>query len=425
MTKRMVIIVTITVAVFIISVFDMKLLPVQGRAKPGAGFAAIPGEKGGQDAFGPYDVVSDWPKPLSQLMGHENWTYGTVNDVFAESPNRVFIVHRGEIPVLKRPMSTPVPQFGPGLSFPIDHLLFRNTGNGPVAAAPGPPGERDSNWKGKYGVDARWEHILLVFDANGKIVEAWTQWDRLFKLAHGISISPYDPEKNVWVVDDGRDAIFEFSNDGKKLLRTIGTPNERGNDDKHFDGPTYMAWLSDGSFVVGDGYGNSRVVKFDKNGKYLMAWGQKGNPTNETRPGYFNSPHGIAADPVARRVYVAELYNPRIQVFDENGKFLDQWFMGPASMVLPMYMSANQHLWVGDTLTTKFLEYDSEGHLLYSWGTFGDFPGAIWGPHGISVDQEGNLYIASVWDGRVQKFRPRKGANPDFLVGQPVRAAWK
>jgi peptidylamidoglycolate lyase len=413
----------IIVGIFIIiCVSSIKLLHVQGQAKPGAGFAAIPGEKGGQDTFGPYEVVPDWPKPLSQLPGHENWTYGTVNDVFAESPNRIFIVHRGEIPVLKRPPSAPVPQFGPGLSFPIDHLLFRNTGNGPVAAAPGPPGEGPSNWKGKYGVDARWEHILLVFDADGKIVEAWTQWDKLFKLAHGISISPYDPEKAVWVVDDGRNAIFKFSNDGKKLLQTIGTPNESGDDDKHFNGPTYMAWLPDGGFVVGDGYGNSRIVKFDKNGKYLMAWGKKGNPPNETRPGYFNRPHGIAVDPVTRRVYVAELDNPRIQVFDEDGKFLDQWFLGPASMVLPMYMSANQRLWAGDALTSKFLQYDSEGHLLYSWGTFGDFPGAIWGPHGISVDQDGNLYIASVWDGRIQKFRPRKGANPEFLIGQPVRA---
>jgi hypothetical protein len=64
-----------------------------------------------------------------------------------------------------------------------------------------------------------------------------------------------------------------------------------------------------------------------------------------------------------------------------------------------------------------------DGRFLYAWGVWGDFPGGMWGAHGFSVDQEGNVYIAEVDNGRVQKYRPRPGANPDFRVGTPVRSA--
>jgi DNA-binding beta-propeller fold protein YncE len=176
---------------------------------------------------------------------------------------------------------------------------------------------------------------------------------------------------------------------------------------------------------LADGYKNTRVVKFDKSGNYLMSWGQRGDPPNDTRPGYFNTVHGIAVDPVSRRIYVTDRENHRTQVFDENGKFIDQWSYGFPSSVYFLYMAANHRLWAADATTSKILEYDLDGHFLYSWGTNGDWPGTLWGVHGMSVDQEGNLYLAEVEAGRVQKFRPRKGANPDLLIGQPVRAAWK
>ena len=82
-------------------------------------------------------------------------------------------------------------------------------------------------------------------------------------------------------------------------------------------------------------------------------------------------------------------------------------------------MSRNQHLWVGDGYTNKILKYDLSGKLLSSWGTFGAFPGGIWGPHQFTVDSENNLYIADVHIGRVQKFRPKPGADPGTLVGRP------
>jgi hypothetical protein len=407
--------------------FGPRLRSASAPEKPGAGFAAIPGV-GGQDMFGAYDIVPNWPKPISGLAGHEKWTWGAGQNVFAESPNRVFILQRGELPNIERPKTIKLPQLGPGIEFPNFRLPWRD------ATTASPPGALetkdgkigDDSDVGQPGVDYRWEHCIVVVDANGNMTEDWTQWDKMLRRPHSVYISPYDPEKRVWIVDDYRHAIFIFSNDGKRLLQTIGEPNVHASDDKHFYRPTFMAWLPDGTFFVADGYANTRVVKFDKNGKYLTAWGEKGNPPNEKRPGYMNNVHGVAVDPQTRRVFVNDRANHRVQVFDENGKFLNQWSFGaPPSDIHLIYIGADRMLWAFDRGTSKMLKYDLNGNFLYSWGTWGDFPGGFWGVHGVAVDQEGNFYVAEVDSGRAQKFRPRAGANPAFLVGKPVYAAWK
>jgi sugar lactone lactonase YvrE len=187
-----------------------------------------------------------------------------------------------------------------------------------------------------------------------------------------------------------------------------------------------MAWLPDGTFFVADGYQNTRVVKFDKDGKYLMTWGERGTPP-EKRPGYFNNVHGIAVDPQTRRVFVNDRNNGRVQVFDENGKFLDEWSFGqrPISDVHMFIITSDRFLWAADRGTSKLVKYSLDGKFQYSWGVWGDFPGAFWGVHGMSVDQEGNVYTAAVDSGGAQKFTPRKGANPNFLLGRQVNPGWK
>jgi DNA-binding beta-propeller fold protein YncE len=400
-------------------------VPVEGQAAVVPG-SAVPGQKGGQDQTGPYEVVENWPKPLAQLSGHEKWTWGAVQGIFAESPNRVFILMRGELPALARPTEVPYPAVGPSISFPVSQTPFRNASVGPVSS-PGNSGSDGWNgWKGKLGVDARWEHCLIVVDAQGNIIEqeTWTQWDHLFRRPHSVFINPYDAEKHVWVVDDRQHAVYKFTNDGKQLVQTLGVRGEPGTDASHFNRPTFLNWLPDSTLFVADGYANTRVVKFDRTGKYLTAWGEKSTTENDTTPGTFNAVHGVVVDPDTRRVYVTDRENARIQVFDENGKFLDQFSTGGPSTPQVLYLSADKHLWIVDNDTSKVVKYDLNGRYQYSWGSRGEWPGALWNVHGISVDQEGNLYLAEVNAGRAQKFRPRAGANPALLVGKPIRAAW-
>ena len=423
-------IVAITVAVSFVIGCNSSAPPVQEQEQVQS-VAAVPGEKGGQDLFGAYDVAA-WPKPLTALPGHGDWTWGAGQGVFAESPDRVFVLQRGELPEIHvRPATVTV---APSIEFPIGRLPIRDATSasppGMLFAADGrSPG--DDLDVGQPGVDWRWEHIVTVFNAQGDMTEDWTQWDSMFRRPHAVYISPYDAEKHVWIVDDYRHSVFKFSNDGKQLLQTIGEPNVPGDDDSHFYRPTFMAWLPDGTFYVADGYVNTRIVKFDKDGNFLMAWGEKGTAdgaggTPDTRPGFFNNVHGVAVDPETRRVFVNDRANGRVQVFDENGTYLDEWSFGdrPPSDIHLFIIPSDRNLWAFDRGSSKVLKYNLDGEFQYSWGTWGDFPGAFWGVHGMAVDSAGNFYTAAVDSGGAQKFTPRPGANPAFLLGKLVTPGW-
>ena len=349
-------------------------------------------EKGGGDETGPYELVAGWPE---NVCG-PGYQFGSTAGIFAESPDRVFVFQRGCLPALDdgtwgRPQS----------------LVPSRNASGYDLSRKEP--ERRP----------RWDHVLYVVNREGRLVESWEQHNGLFVRPHKVLISPYDPERHVWLVDDGAHTVYKFTNDGKRLVMTLGEFGVPGDDERHFARPTDIAWLPDGTFFVSDGYTNTRVVKFDRNGRFLMAWGRKGTPPNETRPGYMNTVHSIAVD-AKRRVYVADRANSRIQIFDENGRFLEAW----PNIRRPyyIYMAQDQHLWIADGITQKFTKFDLDGRLLYSWGTFGAFPGGFWGVHQFSVDSEGNLYTADVHVGRPQKFRPRRGVDPAKLVGPPFAA---
>ena len=322
-------------------------------------------EKGGEDETGPYEVVPDWPKPLPT---HDaEWGYGGVVGVFAETPDRVFVLTRGDLP------------------------------SKPQGAGPASP---------------RRQSFVLVFNRNGEMIENWSQWDSKWREPHTIYQSPYDPERRVWIIDNRLQQILVFSNDGKKLLMTLGEADTPGTDQTHFGRQADIAWFPDGTFVVADGYENTRIIKFDKNGKYLMEWGSKG-----TAPGQLDFVHGIGID-AQRRVFEADRRNGRIQIFDENGKFLDLWpGIRSPTKVIP---TTDGSVWVADGTTNKILKYDRNGRLLFSWGVTGTFPGAFRDPHHLSVDSEGTLYVADFLNRRVQKFVPRKTADKARLVGRPV-----
>ena len=399
------------------------------------GFAAVPGEVGAEDLFGPYDVVQDWPKGVQSLPGHEEWTSGAAQGIFAESPDRVYLLARGELPNLERPSITKLSDIGPSLQFPIGGLPWRShtqtaiPGNGGGGADAASGFETWENGVGGrvLGVDARWEHCLVVVNAAGDIIEEWTQWDEIFKRPHSVYISPYDAEKHVWVVDDHSHAIYKFTNDGQELVQTIGTRDVLGADGTHFNRPTFMAWAGDGSFYVADGYNGNRVAKFDADGNFLLDWGMAGEPGgSETRPGYMNNVHGVAVDIETGRVFVNDRDNHRIQIFDEAGQYLSEWGISqrPSSIHL-IQIGQDRQIVAYDQGTQKLLKWDLDGRLIYSWGTAADLQGSLWGIHGLSTDQEGNLYTAGVNSGRFNKFTPRPGANEAFMAGKPIYSAWQ
>ena len=154
---------------------------------------------------------------------------------------------------------------------------------------------------------------IQVYSRSGKLLRAWG--DDIIGSAHYIK---FDRQLNVWVADMGKHVVLQFTPEGK-LLKTLGTPGEPGEDETHFNRPTDMAVTPDGQVFVSDGYGNNRIVHFDRNGKFVKAWGKMG-----TGPGEFSLPHAIVVDSQGR-LYVADRSNARIQVFDQSGKFLEQW----------------------------------------------------------------------------------------------------
>jgi streptogramin lyase len=370
-------------------------------------------ERGGQEEFGPYEVVADWPKPLPDGpdgVKHEGWTWGSNGAIFAETPNRIWVAMRGELPL----PSGAKPWTPYGLLDPPR----RSTGNddGKSATCEDAP---------KRGWERRYHHVIFVLDGEGKQVQHWADHDKLFDAPcgrgpHKIKMSPYDPEKHVWVFDDQLHQIHKFTYDGK-LVMSLGTKGQRGRDaGRLFDRPTDIAWLPDGTFFVSDGYGGKRVAKFDKDGKFLVDWGAAPKDPDKPGPNEFNTVHSIAVSK-DRRVFVADRGHRRIQVFDENGKFLDMWTTGVRSSPYAHIITADGYLWISDGGTNRILKYDLNGKYLYGWGAPGGLSGQFAGPHQLSVDQAGNLYIAEVFNGRVQKFRPKPGADAAKVIGQEVR----
>jgi DNA-binding beta-propeller fold protein YncE len=328
-------------------------------------------QKGGVDLHGSYDVVAGWLKPYA---GEENLISPVT--VFAESADRVFIGSLGVTPKATAPPTLTV--FNPKV-----------------------PG-------------AKVDHPLVIVNRNGEVIDRWAAWYDRFGSIHTVTIDPYDPEKHVWVIDRASQQVMKFTHDGKTLVMALGERGVAGTDEKHFGRPSGIAFLPDGSFYVSDGYDNRRIVKFDKSGKFLLQWGKQGSA-----PGEFGLPHSVSLD-AEGRVYVADRMNDRIQVFDRNGKFLDQWpdFHNPSRV----FITQDQFAWVSDAASNKFAKFDLKGKLITTFGTGGRFAGGMAAPHDFGVDPDGNLYVANPWNFTVDKYMPRKGADPSRLVGQRYKA---
>jgi sugar lactone lactonase YvrE len=171
--------------------------------------------------------------------------------------------------------------------------------------------------------------VVLKFDETGKLVKSFGAG--MFVFPHGFHV---DKQGNVWVTDGippgaanvraaaGKGHIVvKFSPEGKVLL-TLGKLGVAGDGPDTFNQPSDVITAPNGDIFVADGHGgntNARIVKFDKNGKFIKTWGKKGSA-----PGEFDTPHSLAMDSKGR-LFVADRNNNRIQIFDQDGKLLDEW----------------------------------------------------------------------------------------------------
>ncbi len=363
----------------------------------------------GQELYGHYFQPEPWPRPLPDTdHSHDGWTWGSQAAVYAESPDRIWLAMRGELPL--PPGNAPWTPYA---------LIEPHRGN----ASP-----NDDN--GVRGYERRYLHVMVAMDSDGNLVEYWPQHDQLFDVRggrgpHKIKMSPYDPDKHIWVVDDNLHQIHKFTYDGQLVL-THGEQLVPGRGPNNFNRPTDIAWLPDGTYFISDGYVGTRVAKFDPNDNFIMDWGQE--PADPANPGpyEFDTVHAIAISE-DRLLYVSDRAHARIQVFDENGEFQFMFPTGPRGESLPYAIeimtdpSGEEFIWIADGGTGRMLKYDMEGNYLYGWGTPGNEYGHFNGPHSITTDQNGNLYISEVFAGRVQKFEPRPGADRTKLVGQQLR----
>jgi peptidylamidoglycolate lyase len=245
-------------------------------------------------------------------------------------------------------------------------------------------------------------NTVLIIDRNsGKIINAWGA--NLFIMPHGLTV---DRLNNVWVTDVGLHQIFKFSHEGVLLMK-LGEAKIPGNDSGHFNRPTDVAVAEDGSFYVSDGYRNSRVIKFSKDGKYLFEWGKKGD-----KPGEFIIPHALDLDSKGN-VYVADRENNRIQEFDADGKFIREWKDKSLSKLYSVTIfKKNQHVFAVDYLIvldvvikgSNIIQFDPEGNIISEIGRSGSYAGPTCRYHDLVMDREGNIYVGDILGNRIQKF---------------------
>ncbi len=260
----------------------------------------------------------------------------------------------------------------------------------------------------------RTEPPLLKFNEAGKLLKVWGAG--MFVFPHGFHI---DRDGNVWVTD-ARAAggkghqVFKFSPDGTLLL-TLGKPGVAGDGPDTFNEPTDVVTAPNGDIFVTEGHldantgkvsGNNRVVKLSKDGKFIKAWGKPG-----AGPGDFNAPHTIALDSRGR-LFVGDRNNNRIQIFDQNGTFIDQWkqFSRPSGI----YITKDDTIYVADSESwgpdnpgfKKGIRIGNakDGSVTYFIEDVESTTTEHSGAEGVGVDGQGNVYGAVVRRKMLEKF---------------------
>ena len=254
---------------------------------------------------------------------------------------------------------------------------------------------------------------LFEFDAKGDFVREIGKGLYGFAFAHVVRI---DKDDNIWCVDEGTNMVIEFDPQGRVIMLFGRKPEavEGGAQPapgvtpppppafatfahRLFNRPTDVAWDPAGNSFIADGYGNSRVVKFDKDGNWVKEWGKRG-----PAPGEFHTPHSIATD-AKGNVYVGDRENNRIQVFDDEGNFLKEWPNVGAPWAICITPGSKQVLYTSDSNAGRIYKLDLDGNILGEFGNSGKLLGQFGWVHEISCPSENTLFVAELLNWRVQK----------------------
>lgn len=296
---------------------------------------------------------------------------------------------------------------------------------------------------------------LFEFDPSGKFIREIGQGLYGFIFAHTVRV---DPQDNIWVVDEGSNMVIKFNPEGRVVM-TMGrkpeavtvpggpprgggpgpaaaggqggpAPAAAGGRDggaaaapaapvgagirgDNFNRPTDVAWDAAGNIFVADGYGNSRVAKFDRNGRFLTTWGSRG-----TAPGQFNTVHSIATD-AQGNVYVGDRGNRRIQVFDNNGTFKTQFINVGAPWALCITPGPHQYLYTSNSNGTanmdngEIYKMELDGRIVGKFGRAGKLLKEFGSTHEIDCRKDNELLVGEITNWRVQKLllRPTQATN--------------
>lgn len=258
-------------------------------------------------------------------------------------------------------------------------------------------------WTNPLPKDKIKENVISYLNIkSGQVINSWGY--NMFVMPHGLEI---DNNDNIWVTDVALHQVFKFNPNGKLLL-TLGKSFKPGNDQNHFNMPTDVSVLSDGSFYVSDGYGNSRIMKFSKQGKFLFQIDGFGKGKNE-----FNIPHGIDND-LQNNIYVADRENNRVKKYDNKGDLLKIWQNKTSQQLYSVKVDNKNDLvyaidyYIKDgkeIMGSNIFVLDKELNLLNKFGRSGNYKGPITRYHDIEIDQFGSIYAADILNNIIQVFK--------------------
>jgi hypothetical protein len=355
---------------------------------------ALAGTALGQDTGiigpSPYDFTTEtWMQPFAG----DGFTWGGNSSVFVESTDRIFFLQRGE---------TELPD-----PLPPEYTSFAGS----------------LGWNVLRGRGRVWRNCIYVVDSEGNVKEVWDQWDHLFLGTdgpgpHRLTQSPYDPDKRIWVIDETGHIIYVFSNDGERLLMTLGEKNVSGDDETHYHLPQDVVFLPDGKFLIADGLGdNKRIVVRNADGSYHSEFGEPGDEANQ-----FTSIHSMALGP-DEHLYALDRDARDVKVFQQTARknsgnypiyeYVTTW--GNLGLPLDIWVSKD-HAWVTDLNPPKIVQFNLDGSRQYTWPLPTEGPDFWIEMHSLGVDEDGNLYGTDNQAGRPQKLMPRSDANPDHIV---------